>query len=888
MVNSKLNFSRFMIIILIVITSITILSTFMIHKQNSEKQLLIFQNIANKIPAHIENRMKVYEQVLLSGVALFYSSNYVSREEWKSFINEMQINKNYPGIQGIGFSKIIKPEDIEKHIKSVREEGFIDYKVKPEGVRDIYTSIVYLEPFDDRNKRAFGYDMFSESVRNTGMTNSINSGKYSLTGKVHLLQENGNDVQAGFLAYIPVYRPNMPMANYKQKLEATIGFVYAPFRVKDLVTSINLDKDNSLDIEIYDNNQETQNTLLYDSNPKHETVNKDISFSKTLTLGGREWLIKINPHESFMLHNESRTHFIVLLFGAILIFAVMILIYIYNFYEKRKENYFEELTALNLRKDVVLKAATIGTWEWDFNDNTIKWDKNMYHIYGIDSTATNKTLSEIWKGLIHKDYKTMVFKELFEAKENEKELNIYFWVTTTNGEKKYIHSMGVIEYDKNKNPIKMIGINHDITDYEKNKQELLEQKELLHNQKIKFETMVKLSKDAIAITDLNTNFMFLNDSYSKMTGYTNEELLKTSSLNLTSKEDYEKFKGVLEDVIEDGYVENFEKISISKKGNKIFTNMTIVLLPDKKRLLITARDYTDLKKKEKQIQEYVDLIDKNVITSSTDLKGIITEASDAFAKISGYSKEELIGANHNIIRHPHTPKEIYEEMWKKLVRNEIWQGEIKNIAKDGTFYWVKATISPRFDEHGYKVGYSAIRQDISDKKLIERISITDALTNLYNRRHFNDIFPKFIQSAKRHNEIVCFAIMDVDHFKQYNDTYGHQMGDEVLIAIGRVLRESLNRADDYCFRLGGEEFGVLFKTESIEKAKDFVNKIRFNINDEEIPHKHNSASPYVTASFGLMCLNANNVEDSENVYKNADDLLYKAKESGRNMVVCNC
>jgi CHASE1-domain containing sensor protein len=183
-----------MLIILVVITSLTILSTFMLHKQNDEKQLMLFHNIADKIPSQIENRMKVYEQVLLSGVALFYSSDYVSRQEWKSFINEMQINKNYPGIQGIGFSKLLKPEDLEKHIKSVRDEGFENYTVKPEGIRDIYTSIVYLEPFDERNKRAFGYDMFSESVRNEGMRKSIDTGKYSLTRRVHLLQENGNDV----------------------------------------------------------------------------------------------------------------------------------------------------------------------------------------------------------------------------------------------------------------------------------------------------------------------------------------------------------------------------------------------------------------------------------------------------------------------------------------------------------------------------------------------------------------------------------------------------------------------------------------------------------------------------------------------------------------------
>ncbi len=887
----KMNFkiSGFMFFVLSVIVLITISSTSFILKQNEEKKQIIFLNTANKIPSLIENRLKVYDQVLLSSRALFYSSNDVTRKEWKSFVDEMHINKNYPGIQGIGFSKVIKPEDLSIFVDEMRNQGFENFDIKPKGKREIYTSIIYLEPFDDRNKRAFGYDMFSQETRRLAMQNAINTGNYSLSGKVHLLQENGNDVQAGFLAYIPVYKSNMPLTTYKEKLDATLGFVYAPFRVKDLITSIDIDENMLLDIAIYDNGVENNENLLFDfSNHEHSMVNQNYDYKKIITVGGRQWLIKVNPYEGFFKDNETKTHYIVLTFGLTLIIVALTLNQIYNFYENKKKVYIDDIKALALRKDLALKAATIGTWEWTFKDNSLKWDKNMYHIYGIDMDIKNKELLSAWKNLIYKEYKNKVFNEVFKAKNKKESLDIKYWTNTKRNEKKYIHTIGTLEYNNLNKPIRMIGINHDITDYEINKLELLQQKELLNDQKKKFETMIKLSKDAIAITDLDTNFLFVNEAYSKMTGFSNEELLKTSSLKMTLEDDKERFEAILDDVIKNGYIENFEKVSISKKGNKIFTNMTIVLLPDKQRFLITARDYSELKRKEKIIQEYVSVIDKNVITSSTDLKGFITDVSEAFCKISGYEKEELIGVNHNIIRHPSTPKELYEYMWSKLVKNEIWKGEIKNIAKDGTFYWVDATISPRYDEHGYKIGYTAVRQDITNKKLIERISITDGLTNLYNRRHFDDIFPKFIQSAKRHNEIVCFALMDVDHFKQYNDTYGHQMGDEVLITIGKVLRDSLNRSDDYCFRLGGEEFGVLFKAENINNALEFVNKIRFNIEDEEIPHEKNSASQYVTASFGLICLNANNIEDSDSVYKNVDELLYKAKEEGRNRVVCNC
>jgi diguanylate cyclase (GGDEF)-like protein/PAS domain S-box-containing protein len=299
----------------------------------------------------------------------------------------------------------------------------------------------------------------------------------------------------------------------------------------------------------------------------------------------------------------------------------------------------------------------------------------------------------------------------------------------------------------------------------------------------------------------------------------------------------------------------------------------------------TVQDVTESKKMQRMTLRYLDIIDKNIIASSTDLDGIITEASQAFSDVSGYTKSELIGQNHNIIRHPDFPKDVYKDLWETIKTNKVWKGELKNRKKDGSHYWVYATISPLYDDNGKKVGYTAIRQNITDKKIIEEISITDGLTCIYNRRHFSEVFPKVINSAKRENELISFIIMDVDHFKQYNDTYGHQMGDDALAKIGRTLKNSLQRADDYCFRLGGEEFGVVFKTDSKQKAFTFAESIRKNIENLKIEHKGNSASPFVTVSMGLVCKNANEIESADKIYKEADDLLYRAKSQGRNQTV---
>ncbi len=288
----------------------------------------------------------------------------------------------------------------------------------------------------------------------------------------------------------------------------------------------------------------------------------------------------------------------------------------------------------------------------------------------------------------------------------------------------------------------------------------------------------------------------------------------------------------------------------------------------------------------KQIQEiktFDNLIDKNIITSSTNKKGEIVSVSEAFCEISGYTRQELLGVNHNILKHPDMPNSIYKELWETISNGKTWKGEIKNLKKNGDYYWVKAVIEPNFSKEGKIIGYSAIRYDITDKKLIEIISITDGLTNIYNRRYFDEIFPKIINNAKRKNELVAFLFMDIDHFKQYNDNYGHQKGDTVLIEVAKCLKESLNRSSDFTFRLGGEEFAIVYQADTKEKAIEFANTIKNNIENLKIKHEFNSASSYITESMGLICKNANDIIVDE-VYKEADNLLYEAKKSGRNQI----
>lgn len=298
----------------------------------------------------------------------------------------------------------------------------------------------------------------------------------------------------------------------------------------------------------------------------------------------------------------------------------------------------------------------------------------------------------------------------------------------------------------------------------------------------------------------------------------------------------------------------------------------------------TIEKIVSLEDKIKEFEKLLKVYGENVIASVTDTKGVIKYATKAFCDIGGYDEEDLVGQPHNIIRHPDMPKKVFKKIWKTIEEGRVWKGEIKNRKKDGGFYWVYATISPELNEKGEIIGYSAIRQDITDKKHIEELSITDSLTSLYNRRHFNETVLAQLKLAKRYNLNLNFLLIDLDHFKNYNDTYGHHQGDIVLQSFSKVIKDTFRRPDDYAFRLGGEEFGILFYSKKDDDTLDSANRLIENLAALKIPHEKNSASTYATISAGLYSIK-NGIDDKNSLFKYCDEALYEAKRSGRNQII---
>jgi diguanylate cyclase (GGDEF)-like protein len=280
----------------------TLLAGLFIKADVERAALNEYSFLGNEIILNITDRIDSSAMALYSGAALFYASSDVSRSEWRVFTSQMRLEQQLPGTQGIGFARLISPNQLEAHIQAVRAEGFPNYTLQPGGKRDIYTAIVYLEPFAGRNLRAFGYDMFSEPIRREAMVRARDENSAALSGRVTLMQETDEDVQSGVVMYVPVYRNGAPITTPAERRAALIGWVYSPFRMDDLMRgtlgSHSLQRqEHDIILQIYDGRQAAPDALLYDSRVGAERNSgftaRDVSRVIQENYYGRTWTIRL-------------------------------------------------------------------------------------------------------------------------------------------------------------------------------------------------------------------------------------------------------------------------------------------------------------------------------------------------------------------------------------------------------------------------------------------------------------------------------------------------------------------------------------------------------------------------------------------------------------------
>ncbi len=260
----------------------------------------------------------------------------------------------------------------------------------------------------------------------------------------------------------------------------------------------------------------------------------------------------------------------------------------------------------------------------------------------------------------------------------------------------------------------------------------------------------------------------------------------------------------------------------------------------------------------------------------------IVEANRAFAAMSGYDRKELIGQHPRIMQSGKQDAEFYKAMWQGLLGSGQWQGKVWDKRSDGSLFAAHLTLSAVHDDKGRVQYYFGLFTDITEECVrqeeIERIAFIDPLTRLPNRRLMEDRLQQALAFAARSEKLVAVCVMDLDGFKNVNDTFGHEAGDTVLVEVAGRLQQVV-RANDTVARLGGDEFVLLLAgLNDVGEAEEILERALAVV--REPIRLANEQPAYVSASIGLAVF-PHDAQLAEDLLRRSDAAMYAAKRQGR-------
>ncbi len=519
------------------------------------------------------------------------------------------------------------------------------------------------------------------------------------------------------------------------------------------------------------------------------------------------------------------------------------------------------ITELITSKEQLIEAQHIGhfgNWSWNLQTGELNWSKEVYAIFGEDIETFKPDYNNFLAKIYSEDLE--LFKQLEkEALATGNNYKIDYRIFAKNG-LKWINHQAFITCKVDNKSTQIIGIIQDIT----------ERKEIeiaLQESEAKLKTIININVNALMVINQEGRVLFVNPAAEKIFDKKAELLLgNIIGLPLVTGESTE--------------------VAIPQKnGQLIIADMRITPIYWEKEnaYLAVLVDLTKRKEAEAKLTIFYKACEQSPASIViTNYQGNIEYVNPKFEIITGYSKDEVLGKNPRVLKSGYTSNDEYVGLWKTLSSGQEWYGEFHNRKKNGEFFWEYASISPIKDENNHITHYVAVKEDITKKKkdqeLLSHQANYDSLTDLPNRLLGIDRLKQEMAKADRNRKYIGVIFLDLDHFKNVNDTLGHKYGDELLILSSQRLTHCLRKTDTVA-RLGGDEFLIIISAlDSPYECKAIACKLvttmqqSFLLAGEEI---------FISASIGITIYpdDANNIEI---LMQNADMAMYEAKKKGRN------
>ncbi|VAW94350.1 diguanylate cyclase/phosphodiesterase (GGDEF & EAL domains) with PAS/PAC sensor(s) [hydrothermal vent metagenome] len=393
-------------------------------------------------------------------------------------------------------------------------------------------------------------------------------------------------------------------------------------------------------------------------------------------------------------------------------------------------------------------------------------------------------------------------------------------------------------------------------------------------------------QDTYCRTDNNRVIIRLSESIKQLLDYQVDELLGANIEDLY--EEPAKRQELMETLdAGEGSIQNFEVALKHRNGSIIWVSINAHYYRDSNGNILGVedmiRDINQHRQSELQMQKMSSALAQSAdMVMITDDKGIIEYINPAFESITGYRFDEAVGSSSNIVRSGEQNLNFYRDMWHTILAGKTYRGVVTNRKKNGDLYYEEKSIAPIKNAQGDIVNFVSTGRDISERmeneKRLSFMAHHDALTELPNRTLFIDRLDQALAHARRYSRKVSVLFIDLDRFKNINDTLGHDAGDQMLAQLADRLGNNI-RQHDTVARLGGDEFAVLLNDiETEQDVSQLANMILLNL---EQPFEVDGRELFITASIGI-CLFPDDGKDHGTLLKNADIAMYKAKELGKN------
>jgi len=432
-------------------------------------------------------------------------------------------------------------------------------------------------------------------------------------------------------------------------------------------------------------------------------------------------------------------------------------------------------------------------------------------------------------------------------------------------------------------------------------------------EKEKLQLVFNASPDAAMITQLLDGlFVDVNIGFSVMTGYTRAEVIGNSASKISVWHNIADRQIVITELKDKGICTNLEFVFKRKDGSPFLGTISarIITLHSVSHIVSVIHDITERKQSEEALMESEEKY-RSILNASpdditiTDLEGRIIMVSPAAKKMFGYELnfDEFTSMRLVDFIVPEDVERAQSNILRMYQGGDPRPNEYRGVRKDRSIFDIEVNSGFILNSNGQPTKMVFIVRDITERKLAEQQiqelfqqleiekntahfnSITDSLTRLANRRYFDEALKTEFYRLKRTGSTLSLIMLDVDHFKKFNDTYGHLAGDDCLRQIGTTLKRIVGRVPDIVARYGGEEFVVILPETENVGAETLAERIRNAVEALAIAHSASDISNYVTVSLGVVTADTSRLASPERIVALADEALYSAKKSGRNQLV---